>query len=92
MFVLAKGSFNAMEPDLRAAKRLDRLLGERKPSVDRIGDVSALMDPEPIRRMLSEIVHRVKRMKALHNQWPLAFAALDGHEFFSLKTHQLAWL
>jgi len=83
MFVMRRGSLNAMESDLRLAKRLDGLIGERKPSADRIGDVFACMDPGPVREILSAINHRLGRNKVLKSPCPMRFVAVDGHELFS---------
>ena len=77
-------SLNALEGELRVARRWEKILGARKPSADRVGEVVALLDPEALRRMLSGINHKLRRNKALDdNPWALRFVALDGHEFFS---------
>lgn len=83
LFVLRRGSLNAMESALRVPRRMERLVGRSKPSADRMGDVLGLMEPEQLREILSGINHRLKRNKALENGWLLRVAALDGHEFFS---------
>ena len=84
MCVTRLRSLNALEGELRVAGRWDKIVGGRKPSADRVGQVVALMDSEPLRDMLSGINHRLRRNKALdENPWPLRFVALDGHEFFS---------
>ena len=83
LFVLKRGSLNAMESTLRMTGRMERLVGKIKPSADRMGDVLALMEPEQLRELLSGINHRLGRNKALKNDWPLRVAAVDGHEFFS---------
>jgi hypothetical protein len=78
------GSLNALESELRVPRRWEKLVGPRKPSADRVGQVAALMDPEALRDMLSGIHHVLRRNKALaDNPWALRFVALDGHEFFS---------
>jgi len=82
MFATRLGSLNAMESELRVPKRLDGLLGPRKPSADTVGRVYGLMDPAQQRQMLRQIDHRLGRNKVLQNDWPLRFAAVDGHEFF----------
>ena len=42
------------------------------------------MDSEPLRNLLSQANHRLRRNKTLQdNPWALRFVALDGHEFFS---------
>ena len=77
-------SLNALDGELRVPRRWEKILGPRKPSADRVGQVVALMDPEPLRDMLSGVNHKLRRNKALEdNPWPLRFVALDGHEFFS---------
>jgi hypothetical protein len=84
MCVTRLRSLNALEGELRVAGRWEKVVGGRKPSADRVGQVVALMDSEPLRDMLSNINHRLRRNKALdENPWPLRFLALDGHEFFS---------
>lgn len=83
MFLTRRGSLNGIEKELRMPKRLDGLLGPRKPSADTIGAVYAVMDSEPLRAYLCRINHRLKRNKALPTAVPLRFAAIDGHEFFS---------
>jgi len=77
-------SLNALEGELRVPRRWEKIVGERKPSADRVGQVMALVDPETLRDMLSGINHKLRRNKALEdNPWALRFVALDGHEFFS---------
>lgn len=83
LFVLRRGSLNAMESDLRMPRRMERLVGHAKPSADRMGDVLGLMDADELREILSGINHKLGRNKALTNGWPLRVAAIDGHEFFS---------
>jgi hypothetical protein len=78
-----------MEKELRIPKRLDGLVGRRKPSADTIGRVLGLMDPGQLRSVLSSINHRLGRNKALNTDRPLRFAAVDGHEFFSLTASSL---
>jgi hypothetical protein len=83
LFVLGRGSLNAMESDLRVPRRMERLVGRTKPSADRMGDVLGLMDADKLRELLVAINHKLGRNKALRNDWPLRVAAIDGHEFFS---------
>jgi hypothetical protein len=83
MFVTRRGSLNALESDLRVPKRWEGLLGEDKPSADRIGDVFCLIPPEALRGMLSGINHQLARNKVLPKKGSLRFVAVDGHEFFS---------
>jgi hypothetical protein len=84
MGVTRLGSLNALEGELRVPRRWEKIVGARKPSADRIGQVMDQIDPEPLRDMLSGINHKLRRNKALdESPWPLRFAVLDGHEFFS---------
>jgi len=83
LFVLRRGSLNAMESDLRVPRRMERLVGKVKPSADRMGDVLGLMDADRLRELLFGINHTLGRNKALKSDWPLRVAAIDGHEFFS---------
>ena len=83
LFVLRRGSLNAMESALRMPRRMERLIGQVKPSADRMGDVVGLMEPDQLRDLLSRINHKLGRNKALRNDWPLRVAAVYGHEFFS---------
>jgi hypothetical protein len=83
MFVMRRGSLNAMESELRVPKRFDRLIGSDKPSADRMGDVFCLILSEQLRSMLSGINHQLGRNKVFGKEGSLRFAALDGHEFFS---------
>jgi hypothetical protein len=83
MFVLRSGSLHAIEGALRLPRRLERFIGPVKPSADTIGRVTAQIDPQVLRTMLNKINHRLGRNKVFPKRWPLRFAALDGHEFFS---------
>jgi hypothetical protein len=85
LFATRRGSLNGLEPDLRIPARLRGLVGARIPSVDSIGRIYALMDSQPVRDLLCDIVHQLKRNKALtsHEGWYVA--AVDGHEFFSSR-------
>lgn len=84
MCVTRLGSLNALEGQLRAPRRWEKIVGPRKPSADRVGQVVGLIDPESLRDLLAGINHKLRRNKALaDNPWPLRFVALDGHEFFS---------
>ena len=83
LFATGSGSLNALESDLRISRRLDRLVGPRKPSADTIGRVYASMEPGGQREILRSVHLRSRRNKAQHNAWPLRFVAVDGHEFFS---------
>jgi hypothetical protein len=77
-------SLNALEGQLRLPQRWDKLVGPRKPSADRVGQVVDQIQPDCLRDILSGINHKLRRNKALDEYpWPLRFVALDGHEFFS---------
>jgi hypothetical protein len=89
LFVMRRGSLNAMESDLRRPKQMERLIGKIKPSADRMGDVLGLMEADQLRERLSRINHQVGRNKALRNDWPLRVGVFDGHEFFSQPTSML---
>jgi hypothetical protein len=84
------GSLNALEGELRVARRWERIVGARKPSADCIGRVIGQIDPERLRDMLSGINHKLRRNKALDAYpWPLRIAVFDAHEFFSLQASLL---
>ena len=84
MFATRQGSLNAIESELRVPRRLEALVGPRKPSADSIGRVMGQIDPGSLRQILRENNRRLRRKKALEdNPWALRFVALDGHEFFS---------
>ena len=85
LFVLRRGSLNAMELALRVPRRMEGLVGQARPSADRMGDVLGLMEPDQLRGLLSGINRKLGRNKALKNDWPLKVAAVDGHEFFSSR-------
>jgi len=90
LFVLRQRSLNAMEGHLRQPHRMERLIGPKKPSADRLGQVMSLIDPDQLRALLSGINHRLGRNKRLKNGWPFRIGALDGHEFFSLPAALLS--
>lgn len=83
LFVLRRGSLNAMECELRRPKRMERLIGKVKPSADRMGDVMGWIAPDQLREMLCRINHQLGRNKGFAKGGPLRFVAVDGHEFFS---------
>ena len=87
---LRQRSLNAMEGQLRQPRRMERLMGPKKPSADRMGQVLSLMDPDQLRAMLSGINHQWGRNKGLKNGWPFLVGAIDGHEFFSLPSSLLS--
>ena len=90
LFVLRQRSLHAMEGQLRQPRRMERLIGPKKPSADCIGQVLSRMDPSHLRAMLSGINHQWGRNKGLKNGWPFRVGALDGHEFFSLSAALLS--
>jgi hypothetical protein len=59
-----------MEGQLRQPRRMERLIGQKKPSADRMGHVLSLIDPNQLRAMLSGINHQLGRNKGLKNNWP----------------------
>ena len=85
MFVLRLGSLNAVDTELHLPKRMEKLIGKRKPSGDSIGRVFAEMDTESIRNILCKINHKLKRNKRFKTNWPMRFVAIDGHELFSSR-------
>jgi hypothetical protein len=90
LFVLRQRSLHAMEGQLRRPRRMERLIGPKKPSADRMGQVLSLIDPNQLRAILSGINHQLGRNKRLHNDWPFRVGAIDGHEFFSLPSSLLS--
>ena len=82
MAVTRAGSLNAIAGVLRVPRRLESLVGSRKPSADTIARVFACMDAAVLRGMLRAVNQQLKRNKLLPLRWPLRFAALDEHEFF----------
>ena len=85
LFVTGRRSLNAVDSDLKRPNRLDGVVGARKPSGDRIGEVYELMPPDQQRGILARVNHKLGRNKALRNEWPMRFLALDGHELFSSR-------
>jgi hypothetical protein len=85
LFATRRGSLNGLEQDLRIPARVRGLVGARVPSVDSIGRIYALMDSAPLRQLLRDIAHRLKRNKAFIPCEGRFVAAVDGHEFFSSR-------
>jgi hypothetical protein len=85
LFATRRGSLNGLEQDLRIPARLRGIVGARVPSVDSIGRIYGLMDSRPVRQILCDIAHRLKRNKALSSHEGWYVAAIDGHEFFSSR-------
>ncbi len=52
MFATRQGSLNAMESQLRAPKRLEALIGKRKPSADTLGRVLGRIHSGALRETL----------------------------------------
>ena len=65
--------------------RLRGIVGAKVPSVNSVGRIYALMDSQPLRDLVRDIAHPLKRNQALtsHEDWYVA--AVDGHEFFSSR-------
>ena len=61
------------------------IVGPDVPSVDSIGRIYALMDSQPLRWLLCDIAHQLKRNKALSSLEGWYVAAIDGHEFVSSR-------
>jgi hypothetical protein len=85
LFATRRGSLNGLEPDLRIPARLRGIVGADPPSVDSIGRIYDLMDSPPVRQLLADIAHQLKRNKALSSCEGWYVAAVDGHEFFSSR-------
>ena len=90
LFALRQRSLNALEGQLRQPRRMERLIGPKKPSADCMGQVLSGMDPDPLRALLSGVNHQWGRNKGLKNGWPFRVGAVDGHEFFSLSSALLS--
>ena len=58
-----------METDTKWLDRVNGLIGPRKPSGDRLGEVYELIDPDEQRQMLMAIHHKLQRNKVLQNDW-----------------------
>ncbi len=82
MYVLRLRSFNALEQELRVAKRWEAWIGSRKPSADTIGRVVAKMSPDELRQVLAAIHRSAWRRKAIHTRPSESYrvVAVDGHE------------
>ena len=82
MFITGRGSLNGIDQDRRFPSRLRGIVGPHVPSADTVARVYGLLDPEPLRDMLADVRHQMKRNKLLPTPSDLRFAAVDGHEFF----------
>jgi hypothetical protein len=89
LFVMRRGSLNAMESELRRPKRMERLIGTITPSADRMGDVMGMIEPDQLRERLCQINHRLGRNKVFAKRGAWRFVAVDGHEFFSQQASVL---
>jgi hypothetical protein len=85
LFATRRGSLNGLERDLRIPARLRGLVGAGPPGVDSIGRIYALMDSRPLRHLLCDVAHRLKRNKALTAREGYYLVAVDGHELFSSR-------
>jgi hypothetical protein len=85
LFATRRGSLNGMEPDLRIPARLRGIVGDQPPSVDSVGRIYAAMHSQPLRDLVRDIAHQLKRNKALTSREDWYMAAVDGHEFFSSR-------
>jgi hypothetical protein len=83
LLATGRGSLHAIEADRHARQQGSANPGTGPPCDDTLGRVFEALDPEPVRQMLADIQHQLKRNKALPLVWNLRFAAVDGHEFFS---------
>jgi hypothetical protein len=82
MYVLRLRSFNALEQELRLGSRWEAWIGPRRPSADTIGRVMAKMSADEMREVLSAVLHRAWRSKAIHPRPGESYrvVAVDGHE------------
>jgi hypothetical protein len=85
LFATRRGSLNGLEEDLRIPARLQGMVGPRLPSVDSVGRIYSLMHSAPLRQLMSDIAHQMKRNKVLTPCEGWLMAAIDGHEFFSSR-------
>ena len=85
LFATRRGSLNGLEEDLRIPARLQGMVGPRLPSVDSVGRIYSLMHSAPLRQLMSDIAHQMKRNKALTPCEGWVLAASDGDEFFSSR-------
>ena len=87
MHLTRLGSLNALDVKLRLPKRIERFVGQKKPSVDTIGRVFTKISSTDLRRLHWSNCYQLKRNKVLDTDLPLKAIGIDGHEFFS---HQKA--
>jgi len=75
-----------MDIELSLLRRMEKLVGKRRPSGDNIGWIFTDIYTEPIGDIHSAINHKLKRNKALKTNWPMRFVSIDAHELFSSRT------
>jgi hypothetical protein len=92
MHVSRLGSLNALDVELRLPKRIERLMGDDKPSADTISRVFAKISSTDLRRLHWRHCYRFKRNKVLDTDLPLRAIGVDGHEFFSHPKASMAGL
>lgn len=83
LLVTGRKSLHAIEADRLGGSSKVPKRGTGPPSDDTLGRVFEALDPEPLRQVLVDINHQLKRNKTLPLLLNLRFAAVDGHEFFS---------
>jgi hypothetical protein len=83
LLVTGRKSLHGIEADRLGGSSQAPKRGTGPPSDDTLGRVFEELDPEPLRQMLADINHQLKRNKTLPLLLNLRFAAVDGHEFFS---------
>jgi hypothetical protein len=88
MFVLRYRSFNALEQELRRAKRLESFVGARKPSADTMGEVLSGFECDTVRRMAVEVNRSAWRKKSIHQRKGESYriVAVDGHELWASRS------
>ena len=92
MHVTRLGSLNTLDVELRLPKRIESLMGKKKPSVDTIGRVFTKISSTDLRRLHWSHCYQFKRNKVLDTDSPLRALGLDGHEFFSHPKASMAGL
>jgi hypothetical protein len=92
MHVSRLGSLNALDVELRLPKRIERWVGDDKPSADTISRVFAKISSTDLRRLPWRHCYRFKRNKVLDTDLPLGAIGVDGHEFFSHPKASMAGL
>lgn len=87
MFALRLRSFNALEQELRLARRWERFVGNQKPSADTIGRVLSRFSLDQLRSFLLTINRTSWRNKAIHPRVGESYrvVAVDGHEMWASR-------